>query len=134
MSAMRSAIVDEASDAVDIATSGLLSCAIVRSSGTYSLADLAEDDHPYAKRHGYPQLDPGTINAQTGAFRADWDARKIDHLHSQVTNSNPVAKYLVTEDGQGTRTMFHRGVDEAAQDDLVKRMPALEHVKPLPSV
>ena len=134
LSALRAQVVVQASDAVDVATSGLLAAAIVRSSGPYSQLELNQKNNPYAKKHGSPLLDPGTVNVQTGQFRSMWNSHKIDPLHAQVTNSDPIAKYLVTEDGEGTQFMFHRGVDDAAQEDLVKRMPAVTHVRSLPKL
>lgn len=132
--ALRAEVSEIAADAVDVATSGLLAAVVVRSSGPYSLAELRRKDHPYAKRHGSPLLDPGRVNAQTGKFRASWGSRSLGALHKQVVNTDPVSEYLVTKDGRGTKYMFHRGVDAAAQEDLVKQMPALTYVKALPGV
>lgn len=124
-SALVGEVMEQVEDAGDIATSLLLDAAIRRSSGPWSQDQLDQADNPYAKRHGHPLLDPSMANVQTGAFRAAWQSLKLSRTHWQVVNADPVGRFLVTPDGQGTKFMFHRGVDEGAVDDVLRRMPAL---------
>lgn len=112
-----------AADALSVATSTLLDAAVRLSSGPFSQSQLDEMDNPYAKRHGSPLLDPGKINAQTGQFRASWQSVRLGRLNARVINTNWKGQFLVTPDGEGTRFMFHRGVDESAQDETQKRLP-----------
>ena len=81
------------------------------SSGPYSLQKLADMDHPYAKRHGTPQLDPSIINLQTGRFRSSWATEAViwtgGYSVARLINDNPVADKLRL----GTQFMFARPVD-----------------------
>lgn len=92
--------------------------AIQYSSGTHSTADLARLDHPFATRHGSPQLDPSIINAQAGDFRAAW--RTVGPVSGNggvagtIVNDDPKAQFLKT----GTRLMFARPVDDRIAAEL----------------
>ena len=83
-----------------------------RSSGPFSLRELAKRDHPYAVRHGAPRLDSSMINTQSGAFRSDWtaDPPSFDDrgVSARLFNDNYVADFLQ----YGTRTMFRRPIAE----------------------
>lgn len=83
-----------------------------RSSGPFSLRDLAKKDHPYAVRHGAPRLDPSMINTQSGAFRSDWSTSGPSFdgtgIAARLFNDNEVADFLQ----YGTRTMFRRPIGE----------------------
>lgn len=105
------AVESMARNAVKGAAYSALDRAISMSSGPFSLAELAEMDHPYARRHGTPLLEPFIINVQSGAFRQDWDMRQVGDQHFQVFNDNAVADYL----DQGTRYMFRRPIAEAVE-------------------
>lgn len=125
MAAIEREVFEQTRDAVDIATATVLDAAIRKSSGPFSQAALDDMDNPYAKRHGMPMLDPDQINAQTGQFRAAWEAVRLGAMAARVINTNWKGKYLVTPDGEGTSLMFHRGVDDSAQDEAVRRLPWL---------
>jgi hypothetical protein len=83
----------------------------LKSAGTYSLADLADMDHPYAKRHGTPLLDPSTINIQSGRFISSWKQMPITSsggaIVGIIVNESVEADYLK----DGTRYMFKRPID-----------------------
>lgn len=105
-------------DAVNISTWEGLRFAVQSSSGLWSTAILRKADHPYAKRHSALKLNPGVINAQTGAFRADWRpsyALKTDFstrgVTAAITNDNEVADYLTF----GTMFMHARPVDKRVE-------------------
>ena len=90
------------------------------SSGPISSAQLAAEDHPYAKRHGAPMRDPSVINIQTGRFQAGWGlslrpgANRYDiNAHNEV----PYADFLK----QGTRLMFARPMDLRVLRELPAR-------------
>lgn len=121
--ALRDIIELEAAAEVDDVSEFLLDAAVRRSSGPFSQSQLDAMDNPYAKRHGRPILEPFNVNDQTGTFRRSWEPRQVGALHAQVVNTDPKAKYLVTEDEQGTEFMFHRGVDDAAQEDTLRAFP-----------
>lgn len=84
-----------------------------RSSGPFSLYELAEMDHPYAVRHGMPLLDPSIINEQTGRFKASWQG-EIGVSSGRVSNASDVADYL----DQGTDTMFRRPIGDALEAEM----------------
>lgn len=91
----------------------VLAEALRLSSGTLSYADLAKMDHPYAKRHGEPRLNPSIINAHTeGGFRDSWRIRYESDGSITVYNDSPHASFL--EDG--TPKMFRRPIDEKLRD------------------
>ena len=93
-----------------------------RSSGRYSLTDLARMDHPYARRHGSPRLDPSVINSQSGVFRSAWrgdNPMATDGAVSgRIFNDSAVADYL----DKGTRTMFARPIGAAVEETVRPRM------------
>ena len=84
------------------------------SSGDTSLAQLATEDHPYAKRHAEPTRPPWLINDQGGPFKQDWQFRAgtqpTDAQMGEVVieNTDPIAIFL--EDG--TRTMVKRPIKD----------------------
>lgn len=89
--------------------------AIRRSSGPYSLAELAAMDHPYARRHGTPLLDPSIVNDQTGGFRSRWRSPEIirfgPEVSGRIVNDADVADWLQN----GTPTMVPRPIAEAVE-------------------
>ena len=96
--------------------------AIIESSGNTSLGQLAKEDHPYARRHGFPLRDPAYINAQTGAFRNAWKnpaPTVMGHtIEGYIENHDPAADYLTQNRGQiGTRQsyMVERPIDEKVE-------------------
>lgn len=78
-----------------------LSIAHELSSGTWSSAALRAADHPYARRHGAPRLDPAIINKQTGTFDSYWRI-----MGSVLINDSPIAGFLQF----GTSVMFARPI------------------------
>jgi hypothetical protein len=86
--------------------------AIRLSSGTHTYAQLAAMDHPYARRHGSPRLDPSVINAHTELFKNSWKIRHESDGSMTVYNDAPYAQFLMT----GTPTMFRRPVDDVLRD------------------
>ncbi len=86
----------------------VLAEALRLSSGTLSYADLARMDHPYARRHGSPRMDPSVINAHTELFKQSWRIRREADGSLTIYNDAPYATFLMT----GTRTMFRRPVDD----------------------
>lgn len=84
--------------------------AMQESSGPYSQAELTQMDHPYARRHGSPQLPPEIINVQTGQFRADWKVEPVmlnrNEIVARTINENHVADFLQF----GTKHMFARPI------------------------
>jgi hypothetical protein len=94
-----------------------------RSSGKRSLNELARKklDHPYAKRHGKPRLDPSIINSQSGEFRSSWEIQEGNTLEAgiAIVNFSPSAGYLE----EGTKYMFARPIDEKILEHLRKVRP-----------
>lgn len=84
--------------------------AVNQSQGTKSYQDLADEDHPYATRHGSPQSDPGIINKHSGEFADAWQPPDVmvlgDTLHGRIINDSPVADFL----NDGTTHMFARPI------------------------
>ena len=72
-------------------------------------------DHPYAKRHGSPQLDPGRINFQTGDFYHGWNNSKPmagdSIISGRIYNLDRVADFLK----YGTRFMFARPIEDRVE-------------------
>ena len=85
--------------------------ALVLSSGTRTLAQLAQMDHPFARRNPIALLDPGIINMQTGAFKRDWKS-SFSGMSGEVSNSNFVVPFLT----EGTKFMHVRPIDKAVED------------------
>ena len=86
--------------------------AVKYSSGTETDESLAEADHPYATRHGAPQLDPTIINThKPDGFIAQWRTLAPTFmngaLQSVLLNFSRVADFLQA----GTRKMFARPID-----------------------
>jgi hypothetical protein len=88
------------------------------SSGPFSLSALAAMDHPYAKRHGSPMLDPGRINIQTGDFYRGWNNSKPMAgdaiILGRIYNLDRVADFLK----YGTRFMFARPIEQRVETFL----------------
>lgn len=80
------------------------------SSGPFSGRALAAMDHPYARRHGRPLLDPSIVNVQSGLFRQSWQVERKAFAKGgdqfTVANRTSYADYL----DQGTRFMFARPI------------------------
>ena len=120
--------------AVNETTTKGLAEAQVMSQGPNSLGALAREDHPYAKRHGFPLRNPAIINEQTGKFLRDWkreDATAVsDSIEGSILNENPVADYLK----DGTKFMFARPIDQVVsakmevflEDALTRNLKAFE--------
>jgi hypothetical protein len=93
--------------------------AIALSGGGISLAQLASLDHPYARRHGRPLLDPGVINRQTGDFQAAWkmeDPKIVaDNVEATVKNEDWKADYLTQPKGWPKTKMFQRPIDKEVE-------------------
>jgi hypothetical protein len=85
------------------------------SSGPFSMVELAKKDHPYARRHGSPRLDPSVINVQSGVFRQSWFTSLPTMAQSKVSarlvNDSEVADFLQ----YGTRKMFARPIGDRLQ-------------------
>lgn len=109
------------------------------SSGGFSPRTLAKMDHPYARRHGEfgsGTLDPATINAQTGEFRASWETSLPHFSDRQITgrlsNQDPKADFLQ----YGTEFMVVRPIKErlelyifdSASFELARVVKGLERV------
>jgi hypothetical protein len=96
--------------------------AVEYSGGRLSLAVLAEMDHPYARRHGSPRLNPAYINTQSGGFLAGWrkepGERKGDVLTHTVHNVSEVAPYLEQLDPGTESRMVPRPLPEAVLASL----------------
>lgn len=96
--------------------------AVALSSGPYSAFQLAAMDHPYATRHGSPQLPPQIINAQTGTFRESWyvwgPIFRDNSVVIKLTNLDPKSEFLK----YGTERMFARPIDDAIRQRLGKNI------------
>lgn len=107
-----------------------------QTSGRRSLSELRRRDHPYAKRHGSPLLDPAKVNSQSGDLLSRWfpagqfgastqvlgkgdkmPGRVLGSgardLRGAIVNDDPVTEYL-----EGTTVMFRRPVAEAVEKKL----------------
>jgi len=99
------------------------------SSGPRSAAELARLDHPYARRHPGPQLDPTEINIQHGDFVSAWEQSGPEPhgtgIGGQVRNTAPYARYLYDEESDhadgGTDRMWGRPVHHRAEDEVRPR-------------
>lgn len=113
---MRIDTVDRAIDhavfqAVEATIEQAVQVARERSSGPFSLSQLAKKDFPYAKRHGSPLLPPDMINAQSGEFRDAWTGRMTGARTGEIRNDAPHADFLQF----GTKHMFRRPIKEAVE-------------------
>lgn len=65
------------------------------SAGTLTPSDLSRLDHPYARRHGQPLLDPNVVNRQSGTFFSSWEidgpTMQGSALVSSLFNTDPKA-------------------------------------------
>lgn len=107
----------------------LYGVAVELSSGTLTPKDLRRMDHPYAKRHGAPKLNPGIINAQSGDFRGAWEREEPkadgDGLTSALYNTDPKAEKWLQP---GTKFMVARPIDAAIEERVAPRREArIEH-------
>ena len=106
----------------------------LRSRGGLSPADLRRLDHPYARRHGSPLLDPSVVNRDRGDFEEGWTATELDpDGYSEVVfNSDPKAEYLAQEDPEPTSTtMFQRPIaDVVFQEQIAHLDQKLDHLLP----
>lgn len=110
-------------DALDCTLSDGISEAVRLSSGPYSSKQLARMDHPYAKRHGQPLLQPEyIINTQSGVFRASWTRSNVfqsgDTYWGFLSNYSGVADFLA----KGTRFMFARPIDKILEIRMEARL------------
>jgi len=96
----------------------MVSLALERSSGRYSMALLAAMGHPYSTRDPHPPMHPGIINVQSGVFKRSWQdvaVRTADFMGSSMWNNAPHAVFL--EDG--TPRMISRPLVELVLMDVV---------------
>lgn len=102
----------------------LLRACIAHSSGTHTAAALRALDHPYARRHGAPQLDPDEVNVEGGEFRQGWRLSGPEPIpggtRTTVLNLDPKARFFV----HGTTTMFARHPHEKAAREVAPRRRA----------
>lgn len=113
--------------AVLATTKDALQCAVKRSQGPYSLAELAALGHPYAIRHLFATAGGGgpfggqVINYQSGLFAAAWTwsapSRSGGAIRSRVWNRAPYASFL--EDG--TVLMWARPINHAVAAEVFPR-------------
>lgn len=120
VSQIRGALLAEAERLVQRAADAGLEAAMLWSSGSQSLSDLRRQDHPYARRHGTPLLDPSRINVQSGQFRAAWESRG-GGLQRSVVNESEVADYM-----KGTRSMVSRPIWERIEEAMLEAVPGAE--------
>lgn len=101
----------------------LLATALKFSSGAADRNTLARADHPYARRHGSPRLNPAIINEQTGVFKRAWKLRvkrTSSGMSVAVWNEDPKAVFLQA----GTRFMFARPLDQRVVAEVRPRWEA----------
>lgn len=109
------AVPREVSEAVELTQRHALQVADYRSSGTLTAQQLAqkpEPDHPFARRHGTPKLDPGFINQRSGRFRASWRGigpavTPDGDVKAAAVNIDPKAALYLES---GTDVMFNRPI------------------------
>lgn len=104
-----------------------LQCAVKRSQGPYSLAELAKLGHPYAIRHLFATQGGGApfggavINYQTGEFAASWTwsapRRDGGAIRAKVWNKAPYASFLEN----GTVLMWARPINHAVALEVFPR-------------
>lgn len=97
------------------------------SSGTLSSAALAALGHPFARRHGTPQLDPGEVNVQTDTFRQAWETEGPSEVAGELVgslyNTDPKAPQLE----EGTPRVFARPIDaKIVADTAPERLRLLD--------
>jgi len=106
-------ITDEMKRAMEVTGNGLIRKARKLSSGAVSYQVMRRMDHPYARRHAGPKLNPAIINAHRGRFRAAWKrtmrvtpGRKGgEGITLKLFNDSDVARYMA-----GTKKMVHRPI------------------------
>jgi len=122
------ALPGEVAEAVELTAQDALTRARWWSSGSLSLKQMRRKsvDHPYARRHGSPKLNPDFINTQTGVFAASWrhsapveDAE--GNLTAAVFNTDPKAPYLEQPDGGPNSKMFARHPHEQVAAEVAPR-------------
>jgi hypothetical protein len=96
-----------------------------RSQGALRARDLRRMDHPYARRHGGPLLNPDVVNSSESGFGGAWEldgpTQADGALSGSVWNSDPKANYLSQEDGDSRTAMFARHPHEAAAAEVAPR-------------
>jgi hypothetical protein len=117
MAALSAALPREVKGAVAKASARTATIARQRSLGPHSTATLAAMDHPYARRHGSPLLDPSVINVQSGDFLAGWEEAPVraagGRISGGIYNADPKADLL---EG-GTDVMFARPIAPATAQE-----------------
>ena len=97
--------------AFDLAMMATRDQALIMSSGELTEADLRQMDHPYARRHPDPLLNPAIINDHTGEFKEHWKQPEVmnvgDDLAGRIINDSAVADYL----RDGTEAMHDRPIE-----------------------
>lgn len=98
--------------------------------GEYSQRELEQMDHPYARRHRRPLLDPDIINIDSGGVHEGWRVRgphvQANLISGQLVNVDPkFEEYLAP----GTVTMVERDplakVAEDIEPKFYRRMSVL---------
>lgn len=85
--------------------------AIWWSSGTLSSNQLRKMDHPFARRHGSPLIDPTRINVQSGEFIEAWQGTH-QGLKGLIINDSEHADQLK----YGTERAFARPIEGKIAD------------------
>ncbi len=109
LSRLDDALKAAAKEATEVASTIGWAAARHASRGGRSLTRLAEEDHPYARRHGRARLDPSIINMQTGRFYRGWKQGEVvttdRGAKGRVYNQTNRARWMF-----GTRLMVERPV------------------------
>lgn len=94
---------------------------IERSSGTLTAQDLAQLDHPYARRHGRALRDSARINRRTGRFAAGWEMLPAERgrgvVRRRIVNRTDRARWM-----HGTRYMVERPLTRVVALALRRRL------------
>lgn len=96
------------------------------SSGSLQARDLRRLDHPYARRHGSPRLNPDFVNQRSGVFLESWrssdpEENEQGDLSAAVFNIDPKAPYLEQPDGGPNSLMFARRPHEQVAAEVEPR-------------
>lgn len=109
--------------------------AIELSSGTMSIGQLKDLDHPYARRHGMSLLPPEVINTNSGEFLESWKLGEVETTNKKVTgditNNSRVADYLTQPDGSDKSNMNVRPIDKSVEEYVEQQLEIyiLENLK-----
>lgn len=97
----------------------------ILSSGTASYAQLAAEDHPYAKRHGFPLRPVQIINMHRGAFFDAWVTTPVQdngnaiegtiENHALTDKGQDLSDFLTQPNGAPKSRMFQRPIDEEVE-------------------